>query len=288
MPDLEARFRVAPGRLALADHDPGDTAGLERERAGELLETGVERLRELQGDLYAEGRQALLVVLQGLDASGKDGAIAHVMSGVNPLAVQATAFKAPSETELAHDWLWRHVTALPERGHIGIFNRSHYEEVVVVRVRPEQLAAEGADPSQAGDERLWAGRLDAIAAWERHLGACATRVVKLFLNVSKDEQRKRLLERGKDPAKIWKFSPDDVAQRAYWDDYQRAYEQALRATSTADAPWYVIPADHKWFARAAVAQIVVHHLEQMRPRRPELTDEQRRAADEALRRLEAE
>ena len=223
-----------------------------------------------------------------MDASGKDGAIAHVMSGVNPLAVRATAFKAPSESELAHDWLWRHGAVLPERGHIGIFNRSHYEEVVVVRVHPEQLAAEGADGAHARDERFWHARLDAIAAWERHLGACGTRVIKLFLNISKDEQRERLLARARDPEKLWKFSPDDVAQRAYWDDYQRAYEAALLATSTADAPWYVIPADHKWFARAAVGQVVVRHLEQMDPQPPQLDEEQRRAALEALRVLEAE
>jgi PPK2 family polyphosphate:nucleotide phosphotransferase len=223
-----------------------------------------------------------------MDASGKDGAIAHVMRGVNPLAVRATAFKRPSESEFAHDWLWRHQAVTPERGHVGIFNRSHYEEVVTARVHPEQLADEGADPAQASDEGFWRARLETIAAWERHLTACGTRVVKLFLNISREEQRKRLLARARDPAKLWKFSPDDVAQRAYWDDYQRAYEAALRATSTADAPWYVIPANHKWFARTAVGEIVVHHLERMDPRPPELDDEQRHALLAAVRTLEAE
>jgi PPK2 family polyphosphate:nucleotide phosphotransferase len=270
----------------LAEHDPGDTGGLARDSAGDLLAADIEHLRKLQARLYAERRRALLVVLQGMDASGKDGAISHVMRGVNPLAVRATAFAKPSESELAHDWLWRHVAVLPERGHIGIFNRSHYEEVVTVRVHPEQLASEGADPAQARDERFWQARLDAICAWERHLVACGTRVVKLFLNVSKEEQRERLLARARDPEKLWKFDADDVAQRAYWEDYQRAYEAALRATSTGDAPWYVIPADHKWFARAAVGEVVVHHLREMDPRPPGPDEQQRREALEALRRLE--
>jgi PPK2 family polyphosphate:nucleotide phosphotransferase len=210
------------------------------------------------------------------------------MSGVNPLAVRATAFKAPSEDELAHDWLWRHAVVLPERGHIGIFNRSHYEEVVVVRVHPEQLPAEGADPRKAGDERFWRARMKAIAAWEQHLGACGTRVVKFFLHLSKDEQRRRLLARWETPEKRWKFSAGDVAQRPFWDGYQRAYEDALRATSTRDAPWYVIPADHKWMARTAIAQVLVQHLERMDPRYPQLDEEARRAAAEAARELGAE
>jgi PPK2 family polyphosphate:nucleotide phosphotransferase len=272
----------------LAEHDPADTAGLDRDRAGERLAADRQSLGKLQAHLYAERRRALLVVLQGMDASGKDGAIAHVMTGVNPLAVRAKAFTRPSESELAHDWLWRHVVVLPERGHIGVFNRSHYEEVVTVRVHPEQLAAEGADPAQAREERFWRARLDAIAAWERHLVACGTRVVKLFLNISEEEQRERLLVRAHDPEKLWKLDPDDVVQRAYWEDYQRAYEAALAATSSADAPWYVIPADHKWFARTAVGEVVVHHLREMDPRPPQPDEQQRRAVLEALRALEAE
>jgi PPK2 family polyphosphate:nucleotide phosphotransferase len=207
---------------------------------------------------------------------------------VNPLGVRAIAFKEPDRTELAHDWLWRHVVALPERGQLGIFDRSHYEEVVVVRVQPELLVAEGADPAQAGDEHFWETRLAAIAAWEHHLVACGTQVVKLFLHISKEEQRQRLLARARDPSKVWKFSTTDVAQRALWDDYQRAYEAAIRATSTDDAPWYVIPADHKWMARTAVAQIVVDHLERMDPRWPEPSEEQRREAAAAVEQLETE
>jgi PPK2 family polyphosphate:nucleotide phosphotransferase len=207
---------------------------------------------------------------------------------LNPLGVRAIAFKEPDPTELAHDWLWRHVVALPERGQLGIFDRSHYEEVVVVRVQPELLVAEGADPAQARDEHFWETRLAAIAAWEHHLVACRTQVVKLFLHISKEEQRQRLLARARDPSKVWKFSTTDVAQRALWDDYQRAYEAAIRATSTDDAPWYVIPADHKWMARTAVAQIVVDHLERMDPRWPEPGEEQRREAAAAVEQLESE
>jgi len=287
-PDLESRYRVSPDRFRLADHDPADTAGLDRERSRKLRAEDLERLQVLQKRLYAERRQSLLVVLQGLDASGKDGIVAHVMGGANPLGVRATAFKRPSPPELAHDWLWRCVLALPERGDIGIFDRSHYEEVVAVRVHPEYLADEAIDVGRARDEQFWTGRMKTIEAWERHLVSCGTRVVKFLLHISKDEQRKRLLDRATDPEKQWKFSADDVAERGRWDAYQEAYEVALRATSTRDAPWYAIPADHKWMARTAVAQIVVHHLELMDPRYPEPDEAERRAAAEAVRLLEAD
>ena len=285
VPDLESRYRVPPGRFRLAELDPTDTAGLDRERARTLRAAGIERLRSLQARLYAEQRRALLIVLQGLDASGKDGTIDHAMSAMNPLGVRATAFKAPSPPELAHDWLWRCVRALPERGHIGIFDRSHYEEVTAVRVHQEYLAAEGIDQERGRDERFWTARMETIVAWERHLAACGTRVVKFFLHISREEQRKRLLARASDPEKQWKFSAHDVAERARWGDYASAYEAALRATSTDDAPWYAIPADHKWMARTAVARIVVHHLELMDPRFPEPDEAARRAAAEAVRRL---
>jgi PPK2 family polyphosphate:nucleotide phosphotransferase len=285
VPDLESRYRVRPGEFRLADHDPADTAGLDRERAGVLREADTERLRSLQPRLYAEQRRALLLVVQGIDGAGKDGTIAHVMSGITPLGVRATAFKSPTPDELAHDWLWRCVRALPERGRIGIFDRSHYEEVIAVRVHPSYLAAQGIDPACGRDERFWAARLETIAAWERHLVACGTRVVKFFLHVSREEQRKRLLARANDPSKRWKFSAEDVAERAHWDAHMAAYEAAVRATSTADAPWYAIPADHKWMARTAVAQIVARHLEWMDPRNPEPDEAAQRAAAEAVRRL---
>jgi PPK2 family polyphosphate:nucleotide phosphotransferase len=284
-PDLESRYRVRAGEFRLADHDPADTAGLDRERAGVLREANVERLCSLQPRLYAEQRRALLLVVQGLDAAGKDGTIAHVMSGMTPLGVRATAFKSPTPDELAHDWLWRCVLALPERGRIGIFDRSHYEEVTAVRVHPSYLAAQGIDPALARDERFWRARLETIAAWERHLAACGTRVVKCFLHISREEQRKRLLARANDPSKRWKFNPHDVAERAHWDAYMAAYEAAVRSTSTADAPWYAIPADHKWMARTAVAQIVARHLQWMDPRYPEPDEAAQRAAAEAVRRL---
>jgi PPK2 family polyphosphate:nucleotide phosphotransferase len=285
VPDLESRYRVRPGRLRLADHDPADTAGLDRKRSRTLRDADIERLRSLQARLYAEQRQSLLVVLQGLDASGKDGTVSHVMGAMNPLGVRATAFKPPSPPELAHDWLWRCVLALPERGHIGIFNRSHYEEVTAVRVHEEYLAAEHVDPERGRDERFWDARRKTITAWERHLTACDTRVVKFFLHISREEQRKRLLARATDPEKQWKFTATDVAERARWDAYQEAYEAALRATSTRAAPWYAVPADHKWMARTAVAQIVVHHLELMDPRYPEPSEADGRTAAEALRLL---
>jgi PPK2 family polyphosphate:nucleotide phosphotransferase len=285
VPDLESRYRVRPSRFRLADHDPADTAGLDRERARTLRAADLERLQSLQARLYAEQRRSLLIVLQGLDAAGKDGTITHVMNGMSPLGVRATAFKEPSPPELAHDWLWRCVLVLPERGHIGIFDRSHYEEVTAVRVHEEYLAAEGVDPERGRDERFWKARMATIEAWERHLAACDTRVVKFFLHISKEEQRKRLLARASNPEKQWKFTAHDVAERARWDDYATAYEAALRATSTRDAPWYAIPADHKWMARTAVARIVVHHLELMDPRHPEPDEAARCAAAEAVRLL---
>jgi PPK2 family polyphosphate:nucleotide phosphotransferase len=284
-PDLESRYRARPGRFRLADHDPADTAGLDRERARTLRAGDIERLRSLQARLYAEQRRSLLIVVQGLDAAGKDGTIAHVMSGMSPLGVRATAFKRPSPPELAHDWLWRCVLALPERGHIGIFDRSHYEEVTAVRVHEEYLIAEGVDPERGRDERFWTARMETIEAWERHLVACDTRVVKFFLNISKEEQRKRLLARASAPEKQWKFTADDVAEREHWDEYAKVYEAAVGATSTGAAPWYAIPADHKWMARTAVAQIVVRHLELMDPRYPEPDEAARRAAAEAVRLL---
>ncbi|HEX8855019.1 MAG TPA: PPK2 family polyphosphate kinase [Thermoleophilaceae bacterium] len=280
--DLEEQFRVAGEEFRLADQDPNHTAGLDKPRAADMRNADLESLKELQKRLYAEHRQALLVVLQGMDASGKDGAIAHVMAGVNPQGVHVTSFKRPSQVESGHDWLWRHVVALPERGDIGVFNRSHYEEVVTVRVHPEYLAPGAVHDVEPPDDAFWQRRFDAITSWERHLVSSGTRVVKFFLHVSKKEQRKRLLDRASDPDKQWKFLPEDVAERAYWDDYQAAYQDALRATSGDEAPWYAIPADHKWFARTAVANIIVRHLEQMDPRFPEVDEHARRTALEVL------
>jgi len=286
--DLEQRFRVPARGFRLAERDTGDVADLDKKAAEKRRTEDLERLAELQERLYAEGRRALLVVLQAMDAAGKDGTIAHVMRGMNPQGVAVTSFKEPSTLERAHDFLWREQVALPQRGHIGVFNRSHYEEVLVVRVHPDYLAAQGLDPKDGKRAGFWKERLDAIAAWERHLTRSGTHVVKFFLHVSKAEQRKRFLARAEEENKHWKFSAGDVRERAHWDAYQAAYEAALRATSTSDEPWYVIPADHKWFMRTAVASILVHHLQEMDPQFPKPSDEELAEMDAAAQELEAE
>jgi PPK2 family polyphosphate:nucleotide phosphotransferase len=282
--DFEDRYRVRPKRFRLADHATDDKAGLDKDASEELRAADLAKLDALQERLYAEGTRSLLVVFQAMDAAGKDGTIEHVMSGVNPQGVRVTSFKQPSKAELAHDFLWRCQLALPSRGEIGIFNRSHYEEVIVVRVHPEYLAAQGLEASPG----LWKRRYDAITTWERHLHESGTRIVKFFLHVSKDEQRERFLARAEEPEKNWKFSAGDVAEREHWDAYQDAFEQALAATSTEHAPWYVIPADRKWLMRTAVASILVHHLEAMDPRFPVPSEEERAGIDEAVGRLRAE
>ena len=286
--DLEKRFRVTQKDFRLADCDPADTAGMDEDDARRRREHDLKRLAELQERLFAERTRGLLVVLQGLDASGKDGTIAHVMRAVNPQAVSVTCFKQPTATELAHDFLWRVQQALPPRGHIGVFNRSHYEEVVVVRVHPEYLAAQAIEPGRAAHREFWEQRFEDIVAWERHLARDGTRVVKLFLHISKEEQRRRFLARAEEERKMWKFSAGDVAERAHWDQDQRAYDEALRATSTAEAPWYVVPADHKWFLRTAVAAIIAAHLRAMDPRYPQPSGAELAAMEAAVASLRAE
>jgi PPK2 family polyphosphate:nucleotide phosphotransferase len=286
--NFRERFRVADSGFRLADRDPADLAGLNKTQGRKRRTTDLARLAELQDKLNAEGRRALLVVMQGLDASGKDGTIKHVMSGVNPQGVTVTSFKQPTGTELAHDFLWRTQLALPSRGRIGVFNRSHYEEVLVVRVHPKLLAGQAMDPTCAEDSDFWKKRFEDIATWERHLTRSGTQVVKFFLHVSKAEQRRRLLDRIEQPEKNWKFSPADLHEHEYWEAYQQAYEAALRATSTRKAPWYVIPADHKWFLRTAVAGIVVEHLTAMDPRYPTPSQQQLREMREAATPLLAE
>jgi PPK2 family polyphosphate:nucleotide phosphotransferase len=286
--DFEERFRVSARGFRLAECDPADHAGLGKDEARAQRAADIERLADLQDRLYAEGRSALLVILQGLDASGKDGTIKHVMSGVNPQSVSVTAFKQPTYAELAHDFLWRTQVALPARGRMGVFNRSHYEEVLVVRVHPELLADQGIDPARAERPAFWGKRLQDIASWERHLTRAGTRVVKFFLHVSKAEQRKRFLARFEDPDKHWKFSATDVREHSHWDAYQRAYQAALSATSTPQEPWYVIPADHKWFLRTAVASIIVEHLSDMHPQYPQPSAEQLAEMRRAVAQLQAE
>jgi PPK2 family polyphosphate:nucleotide phosphotransferase len=267
MADLIEPLRVAPGssvRLS-RDHDPGYTGKVARSQAGALLADGVGLLCEYQDRLAAQDKFGVLLALQGLDASGKDGTIKHVMSGVNPEAVTVHAFKQPSAEELNHDFLWRCQRALPARGEIGIFNRSHYEEVLVVRVHPELLAAEHL-PEQKTD--VWARRYREINDWERYLVGNGIHVVKVMLNMSREEQARRFLKRIDHPEKNWKFSPSDVRERSYWDFYQQAFDTMLTKTSTPWAPWYVVPADHKWFARLATAAVLVTALQSIDPQYP--------------------
>lgn len=282
-------LRVAPGtQVALPGHfDPAHTAHFAHEgEAAETLQAGVQLLAQYQARLAAQDTYGLLVVLQGLDAAGKDGAIKHVMSGVNPQGVSVHSFKVPSDEELGHDFLWRYSRALPGRGSIGIFNRSQYEEVLVVRVHPENLDRQRL-PAEAR-HGIWERRFREINDWERHLVDNGIHVAKVFLNLSRAEQRRRLLARITDPDKNWKLSPADIAERAHWDEYQHAYSQALSNTSTEQAPWHVVPADHKWFARLAVAAIVVDALARIDPQYPRLGPSEQAQLAEMRARLEAE
>ena len=256
-------FRISDGsRFRLKDIDPGDTMDLKSEdkpRAKEALAIGIQALAELQERLYAQDRWAVLLAFQAMDAAGKDGAIKHVMSGVNPQGCQVYSFKAPSSEDLDHDYLWRCMKSLPERGRIGIFNRSYYEEVLVVRVHPELLEKQKL-PSELRHKHIWKERYEDIRNFERYLARNGTLILKFFLNVSKEEQKKRFLDRIDEPAKNWKFNIGDVAERALWDKYMNAYEDMIRNTATEWAPWYVIPADNKWFTRVIVAAAAIEAL----------------------------
>jgi PPK2 family polyphosphate:nucleotide phosphotransferase len=250
MSGLLTPFRITNGRrFRLEEHDPRDTGGIRsKDKAGDRLASGLDSLRALQEKLYAQGTWALLLIFQAMDAAGKDSTIKHVMSGVNPQGCDVSSFKAPSAQELGHDFLWRTTIRLPERGHIGVFNRSYYEEVLVVRVHPEILGAERLPP-EVMSRQIWTERFEDIVGFERHLGRSGIAVLKFFLNVSRDEQKKRFLERLDTPAKNWKFGTGDVKERGRWRDYMAAYQDMIRHTATPEAPWYVVPADHKWFTR---------------------------------------
>jgi PPK2 family polyphosphate:nucleotide phosphotransferase len=256
-------YRVTNGRkFRLKEVDPGDTGDLKSEdkrRATEALQTGIDVLAELQDILYAQDRWSVLLIFQAMDAAGKDGTIKHVMSGVNPQGCQVSSFKAPTSEDLDHDFLWRCQKQLPERGRIGIFNRSYYEETLVVRVHPEFLAGQKLPPELV-TKKIWDERFQDIRAFERYLHRNGTIVRKFFLHVSKEEQKKRFLERLDLPEKNWKFSTNDATEREFWDDYMKAYEETIRETATEDAPWYVVPADNKWFTRVVVAAAVIDAL----------------------------
>jgi PPK2 family polyphosphate:nucleotide phosphotransferase len=288
--EFVAQFRVKPGsRVKLArDFDPAFKGGVPKKKDGlALLEEGVELLSEYQARLAAQDTWGVLVVLQAMDAAGKDGTIKHVMSGVNPQGVSVHSFKVPSAEELDHDYLWRYARNLPRRGEIGIFNRSYYEEVLVVRVHPENLDREKL-PARAKRRDVWTRRYQAINDWERYLTDNGFRVVKLFLNLSREEQRTRFLRRIDLPDHNWKFSTADVKEREYWDDYQRAFSDMLAQTSTEWAPWHVIPADRKWFERLAVGLVIAQALLEIDPQFPKVSQEQHQALQEIKKSLEAE
>lgn len=281
--EIIARFRIdKAGDFKLSDRDPRDTCGLDIEKkdAAELLANGIKRLSKLQERLYAEGRWAVLAILQGLDTSGKDGVIKHVLSGINPQGCEVTSFKQPSSLELAHDFLWRTTVALPARGRVGIFNRSYYEETAVVRVHPELLGKQNL-PKKLVTDAIWKERYEDINNFELHLARNGTLPIKFFLNISKEEQLKRLLARVADPEKRWKFSLYDVAERKLWEKFIKVYDDTIRHTATKHAPWYVVPADRKWFARLVVAATLVERMEALDMKFPKFDESQLDALKQA-------
>lgn len=276
-------------KVKLKNYDTNFTGDYQNKEAAALeLQEDIKRLAELQDVLYAQDVRSLLIVFQAMDAAGKDSAIKHVMSGVNPQGCEVTSFKEPSSEERDHDYLWRTYNALPRRGHIGIFNRSHYEEVLVVRVHPEILAAQKLPNDVKNNSKIWEQRFEQIRNFERHLAQNGVVILKFFLHVSKEEQKKRFLKRINTPEKNWKFAAGDVRERARWEDYQKAYQDAIENTSTKDAPWYIIPADHKWFTRAAVADVIVKKLESLDLKYPQLNREHLQELQEAKQILESE
>jgi len=288
--EVVKRYRVAKGaKFHLADFQPDDTCGLDIDKkdAKEMLADGIKQLSSLQERLYAQDSWSILVIFQAMDSAGKDSVIKHVMSGVNPQGVSVYSFKAPSAEELDHDFLWRTSIRLPERGRIGIFNRSYYEEVLVVRVHPSMLGAERL-PEKLVTPDIWNERFEDIAAFERYIARNGIVPIKFFLNVSKDEQRKRFLERLDEPEKHWKFSMGDVEERKLWDRYMAAYQATIRATAAPHAPWYVVPADNKWFARLVVASAIVETLEGLDLKFPTVPPDARKEMQTARKALLAE
>ena len=283
------KLLVPPGeKIDLDDYDPADTGEFTDKQAGQVkLATDIERLSEYQNILYAQNKFSVLIIFQAMDAAGKDSTIKHVMSGVNPQGCQVFSFQSPSSEELDHDYLWRIHKALPERGRIGIFNRSHYEETLVVRVHPELLAAQSLS-TKDNHQKIWQQRFQEINDFERYLTNNGTVVIKFFLHVSKAEQKKRFLERIDSPAKHWKFSAADIKERERWDDYQAAYKDVFNHTSTEAAPWYIIPADRKWYTRLAVADIICSRLKQLDLAYPTLSPEQEAQLSAAKKSLELE
>ena len=292
--DLLEHCRVTGDKkFKLKDHDPSWAGDKDvpkadrREFAEKALTQDVAELAAAQDVLYASDTWSILVVLQAMDAAGKDGIIKHVMSGINPQGCQVYSFKSPSSEELDHNYLWRCMVRLPERGKIGIFNRSYYEEVLVVKVHPEFLNAERIPDAKVND-KFWEARYEDINNFEKHLSRNGTKIIKFFLNISKEEQRARFLDRINEPDKHWKISPSDIAERGHWDEYMDAFEQAIRATSTDEAPWYIIPSNHKWVARGLVANILVETIKSLDLKYPEVSPEKLKAIEAAKKQLESE
>lgn len=284
------KFRVPEGKKLNLKTHPTDFTGAytDKREAVEDLRKNIERMAELQDVLYAQNNHALLIIFQAMDAAGKDSAIKHVMSGLNPQGCEVTSFKQPSTEELDHDYLWRAMKRLPERGRIGIFNRSYYEDVLVVRVHPEILRLQQLPEKLETDRDIWKKRFEQIRNFEDYLTENGIHVLKFFLNVSKDEQKERFLARIETPEKNWKFSASDAKERSFWNEYMKAYTDALQNTSTNNAPWYIVPADRKWFTRVAVSEIIIREMESLDLRYPKVSDAHRQSLFEARKILESE
>lgn len=289
MKHLIKKFRVTDGeKFSLADYDTAYSGDLKKEDTDELLQDMVKEMAALQSALYADNRRALLIIFQAMDAAGKDGAIAHTLSGLNPQGCEVYSFKQPSAEELDHDFLWRHYKALPEFGRIGVHNRSHYENVLVTKVHPGLLLKEqlpGIHKPKDADKKFWDKRYESIRAFEKHLHNNGTVVIKFFLNLSKGEQKERFLKRIDDPEKNWKFSAADIEERGYWDDYMKAYEQAIKETATKQSPWYILPADKKWFTRVAISTIILDTLKGLDLKYPVLPKAEKDKLEEAKKQL---
>jgi len=276
-------------KFEIKKHNTRYEGKINKDEAKQLLEIEKEKLHLLQEKLYADGSQSLLIILQAMDAAGKDSLIEHVFSGVNPQGCEVTSFKTPSSKDYSHDFIWRHYLALPEKGKIGIFNRSHYESVLVCKVHPEyNLSEKTWKDVEQFDDKFWENRYESIRNFEKHLANNGTKIIKIFLNVSKEEQKERFLDRIAEDDKNWKFSAADITERGFWEDYQKAYEQAIKETSTDSAPWFVIPADQKWFSRVAAIQIIIDKLEEMDLQFPELSGKEKKSLSESKVKLENE
>lgn len=292
MDEIVKNFKIgSQKKISLKDFDTKETYDYKKEDAVDILNEYKAEMDELQEKLYATNRYSLLIIFQAMDAAGKDSAIEHVMSGINPQGCQVFSFKQPSSQEYDHDFLWRHYHALPEKGRIGIHNRSHYENVLICKVHPELILKEGVGnytSVESLDNEFWENRYQSIVDFEKHLHLNGTVIIKFYLNLSKNEQKERFLERIEDPLKNWKFSSFDVEERGHWDEYMKAYEEAISNTATENAPWYVVPADKKWFTRIAISKIIVDTLKALDLQMPELSEDEKAKLDESRKQLQSE